>query len=140
MDNMRILLIGMAILIALVPNFFSPVLADSSLRVSTDWVMYYEVPRLGFQNWYESNFQKRGDKVLVTERSRYTKIAPSPDVRSVTIEWEINCSEYSFQGVAYSTYRDLNWTKETDSFAPTDEKKPIPRGSGVERLANIVCK
>ena len=52
---------------------------------------------------------------------------------SVMIEWQINCSEYSFQGTAYSTYKDLNWTDQTDTFTPT-EGKPIPRGSIVRDL------
>ncbi len=102
--------------------------------------MYYEAPRIGFQNWYKSDYQKNNEIVRVREKSRYTKIPPSQNVRSVIIEWEINCHEHSFRGIAYRTYKDLNWTKETDSFTPTVEKEPIPRGSGVERLANIVCK
>ena len=112
----------------------------SSTDILADWIMYYEAPRLGFENWYESNFQVKGDNVWVKERSRYLKKPPSPNARSVMIEWQINCSEYSFQGRAYSTYKDLNWTDQTDTFTPTEGRKPIPRGSIVERLANIVCK
>ena len=119
------------ILLVLLMNF--------STNIMAEWIMYYEAPRIGFENWYESNFHKKGDNVWVKERSRYLKRPPSSSARSVMIEWQINCSEHSFRGRAYFTYKDLNWTDQTDAFTPTEERKPIPRSSTVERLANIVC-
>ncbi len=54
-------------------------------NMMADWIMYYEAPRIGFQNWYKIDFQKNGEIVRVREKSRYTKIPTSPDIRSVII-------------------------------------------------------